>query len=433
VNGRRTLAASALAWLCVPVHPAVADLGLESTPAAARGLAVLSGLMATTALLTLWFATRRHGVLGTPPDADGSSTRGWPFMKRVTRTVVHLQAGVLIVYLAVRATVQPVRFPQDWYLASPPSEARVLELEGETVWAGGKEGLFGFDRKTLSERVRPVLQSRDLRGVRALLREGQALWIGCQRGLFLYEREVLQLDAPRPGYDIGAVTALCRSHDGTLWIGAAEGVWKRPPRGGRWELLGYPGGHGLPTVDVIFQDRNHNMWFGSNDPESVGPVRGTGTGPPFSVQSLGLASHAVNDLGEDHTGRLWVATGFGAAGEACWFTGGGWQAVAALPGISGQKVRSLFEDSLHRFWFCSEYNGAAVQSADGRLRTHLSPVDGLPGGEIKQMREDDDGSLWLATERGLGCIRTWRWPAGPSYPGGSGRCTWPHALDARGI
>jgi ligand-binding sensor domain-containing protein len=146
------------------------------------------------------------------------------------------------------------------------------------------------------------------------------------------------------------------------------------------------------------------LWFGSNDPEAGGLFRSDERDWKFSDRSSGLSSHAVNGLMEDHTGVLWVATGFSTHGGAARFAGDKWLPLADIPGLSGEKIRSLFEDSRHYLWFCSEYNGVAIRRGDGWKR--ITQREGLPGSEVKDLLEDEYGTLWLATERGLGCLRS---------------------------
>lgn len=391
---------------CIFVASLLADLGLERNPHAERGLVVWSLVVLSFALLTLWLATRSGGMLSDieskSREANDGVVHGWPFMKRALLNVAQLFAGVLAVYALARVADPRAERPAGWYLVCPPHEATVLARQGNILWAGGKEGLFAIDRQSLSVLDIESLKARDLRGVRALLAEVDALWIGCRQGVFCYRPGRIERLAPHGGQDVGPVSALCRKRDGTLWIGVREGAWRVDSQAAEWQWFGRAEGLALPSVDVIYQDREGDLWFGSNEPEAAGLFRFNGR--EFFNQSFGLISHAVNAVMQDHAGVLWAATGFGMRGGAAFLTKDKWLPVADMPDLSGEKIRSLFEDSRHDLWFCSEYNGVAIRS--GNTWRRVTQRDGLPGSEVKDVLEDENGTLWLATERGLGCLRS---------------------------
>lgn len=387
------------------VFATLADLGLERSPKAERGLVVWAIVVVFFAALTLYLSRSRGGLLRRTDFVSGDTTdRGLPFMKTAFFAVVQLASGLLAVYALARLMEPAVRRPAGWDLMSPPHEVTVLAQQADIIWAGGKEGLFAVNSDSRRIISIPQIQSRDLRGVRALLAENKQLWIACRRGLFRYDGAQLESVTPHEHDDLGPVTALCRSRDGSLWIGVQNGAWRAEPGLANWHLFDSNEGLSLPTVDVIYETRGGDLWFGSDAPEAPGLFRFDQQTRKFLDVSSGLNSHAVNDLVEDHSGVLWIATGFGSRGAAAAFTNGLWKEISDLPGIGGEKIRSLFEDSHRRIWLCSEYNGVVIREGDRWKR--LTVKDGLPGAEVKDMLEDQKGRLWLATERGLGCLST---------------------------
>ena len=380
----------------------LADLGLERSPSAERGLivwAIITCVLAAVSVLAGgWkvFSAR-------PAPESVDLARGWPFMRRTLAGVAQVGAGVALVFVLSRlVSPQPER-PAGWSLITPPREASAVVIDDDVVWAGGKEGLSAIDRKTQRLRQTP-LDGRDFRGVRALIKEPGSLWIGCRQGLVQFDGKKVKKLAPRAVEDPGPVYALCRARDGSLWIGATEGAWCL--RDGNWAWHGAAEGLHLPTVDVIFEDRRGALWFGSMEPEAPGLWKREGMTWTRYDHTQGLISHAVNGLMEDYGGTLWVAVGFGTSGGAQAFQAGRWVPPLGLPGLEGRKIRSLFEDSMRRQWFCSEYDGAAVRDGDQWRR--LTVRDGLPGAEIKHMAEDAEGGLWMATEKGVGCLQRFR-------------------------
>lgn len=379
----------------------LADLGLERSSKAERGLVVWALVFSFFALLTLLLWRRgfaRYGKAGSPNDPS----RGAPFMKKTAVAVAQIACGIIAVYAAARLIEPKATRPQGWFLISPPHEVTVLAQQGDTIWAGGREGVFAVNRKTRQILAIAEIQSRDLRAARALLCDDRQVYIGCRQGLMRYDGTRLQALFPPGRDDIGPVTAILHEHDGTFWIGVEKGVWRVDPAFADWKWFGRDEGLTLPSVDVIYQTHDGNLWFGSNAPEAPGVF--LFDRKIFTNVGSGLPHHAVNDLLEDHAGTLWIATGFGSRGAAARLENGKWTELSNLPGINGEKIRSLFEDSRQRLWFCSEYNGVAMQTGQNWKR--LTVDQGLPGSEVKDMLQDGDGWLWLATERGLGCLQT---------------------------
>ncbi|MDZ4403182.1 two-component regulator propeller domain-containing protein [Prosthecobacter sp.] len=374
----------------------LADLGLERSVYAERGLialAIIACALGSISTLRWWLQ---------PPAGDrtaGEHERGWPFMRRTLIGVGQTAAGVLAVLLFARLTLPAPQRPEGWLLISPPNEISTLALQGDTLWAGGREGLFAIDRKSAALIDTP-LRSRDLRAVRALIVEGETLWIGCKAGVFRWNGQQLDKLLPPSQADTGPITALRRTRDGAMWIGATLGAWRLTAD--QWQWFGEKEGLRLPMVDTIYEDKNGALWFASKEPEAPGLWRREGEKWTLFDASSGLAHPAVNDIREDHQGTLWIACGFGAGGAAYRFENGRLSAPFEIRGLSRSKIRSLFQDTEQRLWFCSEFEGVAI--LDGTNWRRLTLNEGLPGNEIKVMLEDGDGTLWLGNEHGLGRI-----------------------------
>lgn len=378
----------------------LADLGLERTAGGERGLKALAVIAVCLALFAAWRSIR---TLRRPPVAAGPG-HGRAEALRILRGVLQLIAGVAAVYgLALWLRPTPQR-PAGWgLLPAPPSEGGVLAFHDAVIWIGGREGLFAFDPATHSPRLSAELGALDFRATRALLSEGDTLWIGSRRGLSRWRAGRLERLLPPDIADLGPVGAVRRMRSGTLWVGVQGGFWELPAAGGPWLFVGAKEGLRLPTVDVIHETPDGTIWVGSIEPEAEGLFRRRPDGWECFGRSAGLPSPAINDLREDRAGVLWVGTGFGLKGGAARWDGSRWIPERIEP-LADQKIRSLYLDANGRLWFCSEYDGAAFRQPDGTWR-HLTLAGGLPGSEVKHQLRTPDGTLWLATERGLGFMR----------------------------
>jgi ligand-binding sensor domain-containing protein len=116
----------------------------------------------------------------------------------------------------------------------------------------------------------------------------------------------------------------------------------------------------------------------------------------------GLAHNSVNDIIEDSSGALWIATGFGGSGGANIIEDDQWSTLTKEDGLAGEKVRSLYEDRDGNLWLGSEYDGVAI-NVKGAWKA-ITPEDGLAGWEILEIIQDKSGVLWVATENGVSRI-----------------------------
>src|SRR5437870_8563180 len=122
------------------VFATLADLGLERSPKAERGLVVWAIVVVFFAALTLYLSKSRGGLLRKTDLVPGDTTdRGRPFMKKTFVAFVQVASGLLAVYALARLTEPTVRRPGGWDLISPPHEVTVLARQGNIIWAGGKE------------------------------------------------------------------------------------------------------------------------------------------------------------------------------------------------------------------------------------------------------------------------------------------------------
>ena len=107
---------------------------------------------------------------------------------------------------------------------------------------------------------------------------------------------------------------------------------------------------------------------------------------------------------EDQQGRLWVGTGFHNQGGAAIFehTSQGWRLQSTLfeEQLAGPKVRSLAQDRNGNYWIGSESNGLAIRD-ESKVITILRKKEGLLGLEVTKTLQTKDGSIWLATLKGL--------------------------------
>ncbi len=193
-------------------------------------------------------------------------------------------------------------------------------------------------------------------------------------------------------------------------------------------------------VRRIFQDRNGNIWFGTNN---FGIARYDGRAFKYFSISEGLGGTQVTGIIEDVKGDIWVSTNGGVSRfDGSSFTNyttadglsdnGVWSIledrngtiwVGTLDGVctfngkefvafslpetdienpevrfSTKLVQTILEDRQGNLWFGTD--GVGVFKFDGENFTQISERDGLPDNNIVCILEDAQGDFWFSSRFG---------------------------------
>lgn len=139
-----------------------------------------------------------------------------------------------------------------------------------------------------------------------------------------------------------------------------------------------PQGHpGLGTLGGIAQTRDGFLWFGGR--EGLNRYDGTDVRAYPGPTGVPFATHGVHSILASKQGGLWVATGDG------------------ILGFGSKETAALYSDKRGKgaLVFITP-NGASITA-------ETSPPSQV---WVWSMKEDDLGNLWLATDRGLGLVKT---------------------------
>jgi ligand-binding sensor domain-containing protein len=305
--------------------------------------------------------------------------------------------------------------PPGWTVICPPVNVMTLERQGDTVWAGGMDGVFEIDAKTRTVR-RKIESAPPLSYVKDILIDGQGgVWIAHFAGLSRWDGKRLVTYTTEDGLPDNRVNALATDREGSLWVGTWGGVAIIRGRDfSRIETITSTQGLLHNMVNVILCDSRGEMWFGSH----VAPAGGIslyrdGRWRYFTVKE-GLPHNDITSFLEQAPGKIWAGTGYFEHGGAVLFTGNrdSWRIERILTkedGLAGWRVRTIFPDSAGDLWFGSETDGVA-RLHNGAFSI-LSKKDGFPHQEITSILEDEDRNLWFGTLGGVTVIERGALPA----------------------
>ena len=152
-------------------------------------------------------------------------------------------------------------------------------------------------------------------------------------------------------------------------------------------------------VSSLFQDRRGRIWVGA--PDGVGYLDGD-----RFVPIRGVPGGLVNAIVEDAQGDLWVAHWtlglyrVGTRGE-----------VRQLPwstfGRQDPASRLVADPAQGGIWLGFTLGGLAYFSG-GKVQASYTAGDGLARGRVYDLRIDESGALWAATEGGLSRLKDGR-------------------------
>jgi signal transduction histidine kinase/ligand-binding sensor domain-containing protein len=156
---------------------------------------------------------------------------------------------------------------------------------------------------------------------------------------------------------------------------------------------------GLPNHDVVslLQTPDGYIWAGMvGSRKSL--VRFNGFEFARSVDLMNGNREAATYLAPGENGRFWISRSSGAGSLVLWQQGKATPIEIKLPPPISLGVRSipLYEDRIGNLWIGG--GGLMVRSPEGQIKDFSSIIRNF--GDILQIVEDGERTLWLATSRG---------------------------------
>ena len=127
----------------------------------------------------------------------------------------------------------------------------------------------------------------------------------------------------------------------------------------------------------------------------------------------GLPVNSVAAIVQDHEGYLWVATDGGLAR----FDGVRFRVFGGddFPSLQSSRFQSLHVSRSGELWIGTR-NGGLIRLHGGIVTTFLER-DGLPSRNVRSIREDAEGKLWINTIGGIACCAGGKLEAYTAYRG----------------
>lgn len=225
-----------------------------------------------------------------------------------------------------------------------------------------------------------------------------SLWIGTNRLPIRYKNGEFKIYGQPEGITVTSSPAMRVDKNGRLWIGGSWGinVWENEA------VTDYTTRTGVKdkVVMAIYEDRDENIWIGTNE---EGVIRFNNRESTAFRRSDGLSSDQILNFFEDREGSLWIATESGGLNQ---LYDGAVTAVTTKQGLPDDSIGSLLEARNGDMWIVT--NKGLTRLRDGQF-TNLTDKDGLTGNHIGAIAETRDGEIWVsALGRGVDRFRDGR-------------------------
>lgn len=213
------------------------------------------------------------------------------------------------------------------------------------------------------------------------------------------------------------ISLLC-DEDDALWIGSATNSLVRYTESTGFESYLVNG-----FVFSLCEDKRGNIWYGTWG-QGLGYInkksRRLEQYNQTPENALGLSSDKILSIFIDSRDYLWVGTKGGGVSVAnidhVFNRTGRFYVLKHIPGVNNSltynDVYGIVEGKDGSIWLAtgSGLNKVQVPAgmkmeqalAEGKISfSHITEQDGLPGGLVYTLQEDDNGDLWLGTNKGI--------------------------------
>jgi signal transduction histidine kinase/ligand-binding sensor domain-containing protein len=193
----------------------------------------------------------------------------------------------------------------------------------------------------------------------------------------------------REGFVQGFIGAIAQTPDGYLWLGTEFGLVRFD--GVRPFPLQLPLGQSLPDpwVRSLLTAKDGTLW--------IGTLKGLASwkdGRLISYEKL--AGFAVDQLLQDHTGRIWAAAQGIPTGRLCEIENNTVEVCHGEDGVFGRYLASLYEDGKGKLWLGTLSGLWQWKPGPSQFYPMKSPVNGP-----QSILESDNDGLTIVTAGGI--------------------------------
>jgi ligand-binding sensor domain-containing protein/signal transduction histidine kinase len=256
------------------------------------------------------------------------------------------------------------------------------------IWLATASGLFSYNQEHLHAVPISRFPTESIEGLGSL-KDG-SLWARTRTAFLLWNKS--RLRTWRSGHELPGtrVQSFLADSWGTLWVGTDQGLvaLSSAPTADNLQLQIQPA-LGATSILTMFEDREHNLWVGS-DTTGLHILR------QQKFRTLpSLLGHPITAIAQTADGTVWL----GSKDEGLFgYKNGQTRHLSTKDGLLSDVVLTLAADQDGSLWIGTP---DGLNHLSGENIESYTSADGLPDDFIRSLLVDSDGSLWIGTRRGL--------------------------------
>ncbi|TBU72965.1 histidine kinase [Pseudomonas daroniae] len=281
---------------------------------------------------------------------------------------------------------------------SPSQIGALAKTHDGYLWLGTHDSLYRFDGFNFTSYRTPDGQNPGI--VSSLLAGDAGLWVGLRNGGI---RLITSQEEQPRAFDLalGVIYALAQTSDGRVWAAANDGLMRFD--GKHWEQLSSDSGFLGKNAYSLFVDSGDRLWV-ADEQRLYYLDPGTQV-----LRDSGIHSNRTRQMAQAPDGALWLIE---RDSETLLRVETDRPQAQATRIAIGEVVNAMLFD-LHGCLWLSTVGGGLMHVArpndhDARGFTfseRFSSRDGLSSDVAWPLLEDDEGSLWIGTQKGLDRLR----------------------------
>jgi signal transduction histidine kinase/ligand-binding sensor domain-containing protein/DNA-binding response OmpR family regulator len=289
----------------------------------------------------------------------------------------------------------------------------ILKDKTGNIWIGtyaGGVNLFTLSNNMFSS-IREKIGNKNgisYRIVSSIINgDNQSILVGTEGGGLNYidknQSEFKNIRLSEGNTDVSANTIKSLLKDGDdIWIGAFKGLFAFNTKSNILKRLPTPENKGIYTLEKT----KEGVWMGTNG-AGMFLRKPDGTYRVFkndNNNSESLCGNSITKIYKNNLGHLWIGTDRGLN----YFDGKKFKQFFHHPhhqySLSSSSILSIFIDSKKRIWIGTKGGGLNLFDAKSDRFYNISTKNGLSNDVIQSIIEDNNGDLWLSSNRGLSRI-----------------------------
>lgn len=258
----------------------------------------------------------------------------------------------------------------------------ILETDGGDIWfATASKGILVYSNNQFSKLPSKVLQ------IKCLKEYEKTIFVGSSNGVYSYENGKLEVIKGTEGYFVNYM-----EHDrgGNLWVATETGLI-RVTSSGNVEYLTEADGIPSRQISSLLFDSEDNIWLSTKRGGLV--VLRKSNFINISLEN-GLSSPFVNTIAKIQGEVMAIGSD---NGNIDLVINDDISQMSVKENLTNVSIKNILQDRQGNIWLAT-YKG--VLKINGRTEQLLTINDGMPSNNPRCIFEDDSGNIWIGSKDG---------------------------------